>query len=188
MQRTNGSAGVRFHAGFANLHRAKHRGGDVYFWLKFLHIAMVGTWFLGLFFLPRLFVAYRSGAADADRAYYNRLTNLIFFYVSTPAAVLAMLLGMALMLFIAPAGWLVLKLAVVSIAVLLHVYCGLYLYEMSRGGRSHGPLFFRVLGWVPLVLLLAIAGLTAAKPDTLPSLPAPPQQGPGPLPFVAPAV
>jgi len=154
----------------------------VYFWLKFLHIAMVGTWFLGLFFLPRLFMAYRRGVADADRAYYNRLTNVIFFYISTPAAVLAILLGMALMLFIAPAGWLVLKLAVVSIAVLLHVYFGLLLYEMSKGGRSHGPVFFGIIGWVPLVLLLAIAGLTAAKPAGLPLLPAPAQQGPGPIP------
>ncbi len=154
----------------------------MYFWLKFLHIAMVGTWFLGLFFLPRLFMAYRRGEADADRAYHNRLTNLVFFYVSTPAAILAIVLGMALMLYIPPAGWLVLKLVVVAIAVLLHVYCGLLLYQMSKGGERHGPVFFGVMGWVPLVLLLAIAGLTAAKPAGLPSLPAPPQMGPGPIP------
>ncbi len=157
-------------------------GAPVYFWLKFVHIAMVAIWFLGLFFLPRLFMAYRRGIADADRAYYNRLTNVIFFYVSTPAAVVAIALGMVLMLFVVPAGWLVLKLLVVSVAVLLHVYCGLLLYQMSRGGKRHGPVFFGVMGWIPLALLLTIAGLTAAKPASLPSLPAPPQEGPGPIP------
>lgn len=154
----------------------------MHFWLKFLHIALVGVWFTGLFFLPRLLKAYRRGRAQEDPAYFNRVTNVIFFRIATPAAVLAILVGMSLMFFAPPASWLILKLTLVAGAVLVHAYIGMLLYEMSKGNNRHGPVFFSLMGWVPLVLLLGIGGLTAAKPDTLPPLPAPPSQGPGPLP------
>ncbi len=154
----------------------------MHFWLKFFHIGLVAVWFVGLFFLPRLLKAYRGGRAQEDAKYFNRVTNVIFFRIATPAAALAMLLGMSLMFFAPPSGWLIMKLTLVAGAVLVHVYIGVLLYDMSKGHDSHGPVFFSVMGWVPLFLLLGIAALTAGKPGTLPPLPAPPAQGPGPLP------
>jgi putative membrane protein len=93
----------------------------VHFWLKFLHIALVAVWFTGLLFLPRLFVAHRRGEVDAQRSYFNRTANTLFFRLATPAAVLAILLGMVLMLYAQPGAWLVMKLIVVAVAVLFHV-------------------------------------------------------------------
>jgi L-alanine-DL-glutamate epimerase-like enolase superfamily enzyme len=74
-------------------------------------------------------------------------------------------------------AWLVLKLVVVTLAVLMHLYFGLLLYELGQRRDRHGPTFHRVIGWLPLVLLLAIAALTAAKPDTVGTLPPPPAAG-----------
>lgn len=145
------------------------------FWLKVLHIAAVAVWFAGLCLLPRLFLARRRRRRDAEADYFNPVANALFFRLATPAAVLAIVLGMLLIaLGPDPGAWLPMKLALVSLAVLLHLYLGLMLYELGRGRDRHGAGFYRVAGWVPVLLLIGIAALTAGKPRTVGDLPPPP--------------
>jgi len=146
----------------------------VYFWLKVLHILAMTVWFAGLFFLPRLFVARHRGEIDADPVFWNPVANTLFFRIMTPAALLTITFGGILIAWNPAGAWLVLKLVVVAAAVLLHLYFGLLLYELGHDRDHHGPTFYRVIGWVPLLLLLTIAGITGAKPLTLGNLPAPP--------------
>lgn len=147
----------------------------MYFWLKVLHILAMTVWFSGLFFLPRLFVARHRREIDAEPAFWNPVTNTLFFRVMTPAALVTIVAGGVLIAFGPNGAWLVLKLVVVAAAVLLHLYFGLLLYELGQDRDHHGPAFYRVIGWVPLVLLLSIAALTGAKPRTIGDLPPPPQ-------------
>lgn len=146
------------------------------FWLKLLHISAMAVWFAGLFFLPRLFLARRRAEDDGEATFFNLVTNALFFRVATPAALLTIALGMVLIAY-GPVGgaWLVMKLVVVALAVLLHLYYGLLLYELGQENERHGPWFYRVAGWIPLLLLLAIVAITGAKPDTAAGLPPPPQ-------------
>nr|WP_255682208.1 CopD family protein [Luteimonas sp. BDR2-5] len=146
----------------------------VYFWLKVLHIAAMTIWFSGLFFLPRLFVARHRREIDAEDGYWNPVTNTLFFWIMSPAAIVTILAGMALIAWNPNGAWLVLKLLVVAVAVLMHLYFGLLLYELGQARDHHGPLFYRAIGWVPLVLLLGIAALTGAKPASIGDLPPPP--------------
>lgn len=121
--------------------------------------------------------AATAGAAtrtDGDPAFFNPVAKTLFFGMATPAAVLTILFGMGLIAYGPTGAWLVMKLVIVAIAVLLHLYVGLQLYELGQGRDIHGPLFYRLLGWVPVVLLLAAAALTAGKPQTVGALPAPP--------------
>ena len=161
----------------------------MYFWLKVLHIAAMTVWFAGLFMLPRLFVercpraaaeggdAAAAAGTDGDPAFFNPVAKTLFFWMATPAAVVTILLGMGLIAYGPTGAWLVMKLVIVALAVLVHLYVGLQLYELGQGRDNHGPLFYRLLGWVPVVLLLAAAGLTAGKPQTVGTLPAPPVAG-----------
>lgn len=146
------------------------------FWLKLLHISAMAVWFAGLFFLPRLFLARRRDEGDGEAAFFNPVANALFFRVATPAALLTIALGMVLIAY-GPGGgaWLVMKLVLVALAVLLHLYYGLLLYELGQGNERHRPWFYRVAGWMPLVLLLAMAAITGAKPESAGSLPPPPR-------------
>jgi protoporphyrinogen IX oxidase len=145
----------------------------MYFWMKVAHIAAMAVWFTGLFFLPRLFVARHRHERDARAGFFNPVANRLFFRIATPAGVIAVALGMGLMPWVAPSAWLVAKLGVVTLAVLLHLYLGLHLYALGHGHDKHSAGFYRVLGWVPLLLLLAAAALTGAKPRTAGDWPAP---------------
>jgi protoporphyrinogen IX oxidase len=136
----------------------------MYFWLKVAHITSMAVWFTGLFFLPRLFVARHRSERDARAGFFNPVANRLFFRIATPAGVATIALGMALMPWVQPSAWLVAKLAVVTLALLLHLYLGLHLYALGHGKDKHGATFYQWLGWVPLLLLLAAAALTGAKP------------------------
>lgn len=147
----------------------------MYLGLKILHVSAMVLWFAGLFFLPRLFVARHRGERDAAAGYFNATANTLYFRMATPAALVAVASGMALIAFGPSGAWLVIKLVVVAGAVFLHLYMGVVLYELGHGRDRHGPVFYRTLGWLPLLLLLGIAALTGAKPRTVGDLPPPPE-------------
>ena len=146
----------------------------MYFWLKILHVCAMVLWFAGLFFLPRLLVARHRGERDGAAGYFGVVANRVFFRLASPAALVAIASGMALVAYGPDGAWLVLKLVLVTGVVLLHLYMGLVLYELGQGRDRHGVAFYRVVGWAPLLVLLAIAALTGAKPATVGALPPPP--------------
>ena len=147
----------------------------MYFWLKFFHIGAMAVWFTGLFFLPRLFIACVRANADDDagadgRQGLNATGKTLYFGVMTPAAVITVVLGIVLIGYGFQGPWLPAKLALVALAVLVHLYFGQLLVDLSRGHTRHSAAFYRVLNWIPLPLLVGIAALAAAKPGSLPPL------------------
>lgn len=138
------------------------------FWLKFFHIAAMAVWFTGLFLLPRLFIA--SCKDHPDHGQLKSMGQTLYFNLMTPAAAITVLLGTVLIFYGFDGPWLPAKLVLVALAVLLHVYYGQLLIHLSRGAVPHAPAFYRALNWSPLLLVLAIAALAAAKPGSLPPL------------------
>ncbi|MEG3192887.1 CopD family protein [Lysobacter sp. D1-1-M9] len=150
----------------------------MYFWLKFFHIAAMTVWFTGLFFLPRLLAARHRAEADADRAHFVPIAGMLFFRIMSPAGLVTIALGMVLIAYGPIGAWLILKLTVVALAVAIHLYLGVAMFELEQGRDRHNAGFYHVLGWVPLLLLLMLVALTAAKPETVPPLPPPPLHAP----------
>lgn len=142
----------------------------MHFWLKFFHIAAMAIWFTGLFFLPRLFITNAREGASTDEGDLEAIGRTLFFGIMTPAGVVTVALGIALIAYGFDGPWLPAKLVLVAVAVLLHVYLGQLLLDLGRGHARHGAFLYRVLSWGPLLLLLGIAALAAAKPGSLPPL------------------
>lgn len=138
-----------------------------YFWLKVFHITAMTVWFTGLFFLPRLFIAKARGEHDAEVDHLNAMGKTIYFGIMTPAGLVTIGMGLALISFGFEGAWLPLKLVLVTALAVLHMYNGLLLLDLTHGRSRHRPALYHAINWLPLFLLIGIAALTAAKPQTV---------------------
>lgn len=132
--------------------------------VKLLHLAALVAWCGTLLYLPALIAA---ASADADVGHdtrrdtrHVRLARELFIAVATPAALLAIGSGTALLagdVVLAP--WLVAKLTTVSGLVLCHTACGAQILRVERHLELGEP---ALRASRPTVAGLAAAALTAA--------------------------
>lgn len=141
-------------------------------WIKAFHIAAMVSWFSGMFYLPRLFV-YHAMAADDDiigKERFKIMERKLYNGIMTPGAVLTMILGFWLVYItngmeaLSVAYWLHVKLLLVVILVVYHVYCGylVRIFAADKNTKSH--VYYRWLNEFPVVLLLGIVILAVVKP------------------------
>ncbi|RMH38343.1 MAG: protoporphyrinogen oxidase HemJ [Gammaproteobacteria bacterium] len=138
-------------------------------WLKAFHIIFMVTWFAGLFYLPRLFVYHTQVTDDAADAMFQTMEYKLFYYITTPGAVLTILLGLGLMHaygaeWVKANGWLHVKLVFVGVLILFHVLCGRWLHAFRRGQNRHSERFFRIVNEIPVIPLIVIVILAVVKP------------------------
>ncbi len=136
-------------------------------WIKSLHIIFVVTWFAGLFYLPRLFV-YHSLTPAADRAGSERfkvMERKLFFGIMTPGAILAVIFGLWLWFGYGITGaWLHVKLALVAMLIVFHLYCGKHLIEFKNDRNRHGHVYYRWFNEFPILILVGAVILAVVKP------------------------
>lgn len=135
-------------------------------WLKAFHVVFVVTWFAGLFYLPRLFV-YHASATDAPGLARFVLMERRLFALMSLGALMAAVFGVAMIL-VSPTylrePWLQLKLLLVVLLALYHLWCYQILRALALRRDTHSPRWFRWFNEVPSVLLVAIVILAILKP------------------------
>jgi putative membrane protein len=133
-------------------------------WIKAYHVISMVTWFAGLFYLPRLFV-YHSVAEDKiSIERFLVMERKLYFYIMTPGALLTLLFGFWLLGSVASGLWLNVKLGLVSLLILFHMYCGKLLIDIKNDPKSHSQKFYRWLNEIPTVILIAVVILVVVKP------------------------
>ena len=141
--------------------------------LKGLHIAALIVWCAGLFALPLLLGRHDPGLSQAPYARLRQLTDASYRLVMTPAAVIAIAAGTALVF---ARGvyepWMAAKLAAVGLLVCLHAWQGLAVVKMGEyAGQRSTPnaalLIVLSIGVMSIVLLLVLAK-PAPPPGLLP--------------------
>lgn len=134
-------------------------------WLKSLHIIFMVTWFAGLFYLPRLFVYHAMSDDKPSQERFKVMERKLYYGITTPGGILTIVFGTWLWLAYGFAGhWLTVKLALVGVLILYHLWCGRMVAEFrdDRNTRSH--VFYRWFNEFPVVLLFAIVILVVVKP------------------------
>jgi putative membrane protein len=124
------------------------------------------TWFAGLFYLPRLFV-YHADAADAIGISRFRIMERRLFAIMTIGAGATVAFGIAMLIAFPPylaMGWLHVKLALVGLLIVYHVYCYKLMRDFARDRNARSARWYRLFNELPSVLLIGIVLLAVVKP------------------------
>jgi len=133
-------------------------------WIKAFHIITMVAWFAGLLYLPRLYVYHAMAIDDISIDRFKLMEYRLYTFIATPAAVLTIGLGIWLLFTYSQALWLHLKMALVLLLILFHVYCGWLLAKFKQDKNTHSAAFYRKLNEIPTLLLIAIVILVVVKP------------------------
>jgi putative membrane protein len=134
-------------------------------WIKAFHIIAVVTWFAALFYLPRLFVYHAMSEDAVGIERFKVMERKLYRGIMTPSAVIAVTLGLWLWLGFGFSGaWLHAKLALVTVLLVYHGYCGKLLREFRDDRNRHGHVFYRWFNEFPVLILVAVVILVVVKP------------------------
>lgn len=133
-------------------------------WLKAFHIIFMVTWFAGLFYLPRLFVYHAMSKDKISLQRFVIMERKLFYGIMTPGGIITIILGFWLLDYGYSGLWLNIKLLLVLLLVIYHVYCFKYLMDFKHNRNKHSHIFFRWFNEVPVILLIAIILLVELKP------------------------
>lgn len=136
-------------------------------WFKAFHLFFVIAWFVGLFYLPRLFV-YHVGISNPSEHQRFCLMERRLYGITTIGMIGTWILGIATLM-TAPdifmkAGWLHAKLLLVVVLSGYHGWLKTRLRAFAEQRNEKSANFYRVMNEVPSVLLLAIIILVVVKP------------------------
>ena len=137
-------------------------------WVIAFHIIFVVVWFSGLFYLPRLFV-YHAMCDDQPGKERFKVMERKLYVMTHIGGIGATVLGLWLLGWYAweaysHNGWLHVKLFMVALLIVYHVYCGKLLkdFKLERNIRSHK--FYRLINEIPVIPLVVIVILVKVKP------------------------
>lgn len=138
-------------------------------WVKAFHLIFMVTWFAGLFYLPRLFVYHAMSSDETSNERFKIMERKLFFGIMTPGAIITIILGVWMLIDYAwsaysLSAWLHIKLALVAVIIIYHIYCGKWLMDFRHDRNKHSHVFYRWLNELPVVLLIIIVILAVVKP------------------------
>ncbi len=135
--------------------------------IKSFHIMAMVTWFAGLFYLPRLFV-YHAQCPESDtlgRERFKIMEHKLFWGITTPGGVLTLLSGLFMAFGLDDrGGWLYAKLALVTLLVAYHVWCGALVKTFARDRNPHDHVWYRWFNEFPVLILVPVVILVVFKP------------------------
>jgi putative membrane protein len=132
-------------------------------WYKTLHIIFMVTWFAGLFYLPRLFVYHSMSDDKISHDRFIIMERKLFWGIMTPGGILTIVFGILLIQYHEVLLWLKLKIFLVALLALYHIWCGKIMYDFKNNRVTHGHVWFRFFNEVPVLLLFLIVYLVIFK-------------------------
>jgi len=136
-------------------------------WIKAFHIAMMVSWFAGLFYLPRLFVNHAACTHDAVAEQLAGMEHRLYRFV-TPMMWLTLLSGSTLAWmqwdYLQTELWFHIKVTIVGFLIAYHFYCGHLVRVFSEHDNQRNHVFYRWFNEIPVLALFAIVTLVMVRP------------------------
>lgn len=143
--------------------------GDLYSWIKALHVISVIAWMAGMFYLPRLYIYHVAAPVGSPQSEtFKVMERRLLRAIINPAMVATFIFGIWMLLLLGASvwsqGWWHVKL---TMLVLMSAYHGLIArwrrdFEADRNRRS--VKFYRFANEVPTVLMIVIVIMVIVKP------------------------
>ena len=142
---------------------------NIYLTLKALHLIAVISWMAGLLYLPRIFVYHvENNNVQKTSNIFKVMERKLYFYIMMPAMILSWILGLLLISSIGfdqlASTWLQIKLILVFILTIYHVFLGFCLKKFSIDKNTYSSKFYRIFNEVPTILLILIVFIVIFKP------------------------
>lgn len=136
-------------------------------WFKAFHLFFVIAWFVGLFYLPRLFVYHVDVREPSEHERFCMMERRLYT-MTTIGMIGTWIFGIATLLS-APeiymkSGWLHAKLLFVIVLSGYHGWLKTRLRAFAQQRNTKSAKFYRLMNEVPSVLLIAIILLVVLKP------------------------
>ena len=143
--------------------------GEVYLWVKALHMISVMAWMAGMLYLPRLFVYHcdaeqGSELSETLKVMERRLLRLIInpAMISSWVLGLTMLAGSGDMLWSQP--WMIIKLACVVFMSIAHGEMAKWRKDFEADRNTRPQKFYRIANEVPTILMIVIIIMVIVQP------------------------
>ena len=137
-------------------------------WIKAIHLIAMVAWFAGLFYLPRLFVYHSRWNNPTCDEHFKIMERKLYFMIMNPAAVLTVLFGFWTASYdfsgYMHAPWMHLKLTLVFLLILFHLYLGQLVRRFQRKKNTYPAAYFRWINEIPTFFLIVIVILAVVKP------------------------
>jgi protoporphyrinogen IX oxidase len=141
--------------------------GDLYLWLKAIHIIAVIAWMAGMLYLPRLYV-YHADAPVGSRESetFKVMERRLLRGIMNPSMIVVWIVGlwMAVSGGWMVAGWLHAKLALVLVMSAVHGVYSKWRKDFEADRNTRPARFYRMWNEVPAVILIVIIVLVVIKP------------------------
>ena len=142
---------------------------NTYLLFKSLHLIAVISWMVGLLYLPRIFVYHVENKNDQNISnVFKVMERKLYFYIMMPAMVLSWIFGLLLISSIGfdqlANKWLEIKLILVLILTIYHLFLGVCLKKFSIDKNIYSSKFYRIFNEVPTILLILIVFIVIFKP------------------------
>lgn len=146
--------------------------GELYNYIKALHLIFVITWFAGLFYMPRLFIYHIEATekSSPDKEVLSQqlkiMSKRLWYIITWPSAILATLFAIWLLMLVPSwlaEGWMHVKLGLVVLLIGYHLKTHQMFSQLQRDKIRYSSRFMRIWNEGATLLLFAIVFLAILK-------------------------
>lgn len=144
-------------------------GGDLYSWIKALHLISVIAWMAGMFYLPRLYVYHVDvPAGSAQSETFKMMERRLLRAIINPAMVASFVFGIWMLILLGASvwseGWWHVKLTMIILMSAYHGFLSRWRRDFEADRNRRSARFYRFANEIPTVLMIVIVVMVIVKP------------------------